>query len=86
MSDKGRKADCQDLCWTVNRICLWLDGLLSNKSRYNEINSNAGLTAIRRKDISMGNDNKILATVITVMLILSALAGIVAAIKDEFEK
>ncbi len=34
----------------------------------------------------MGNDNKILATVITVMLILSALAGIVAAIKDEFEK
>ncbi|GEM_PF-6311457 len=33
----------------------------------------------------MGNDNKILATVITVMLILSALAGIAAAIKDEFK-
>ncbi len=34
----------------------------------------------------MGNDNKILATVITVMLILSALAGIVMAVKDEFSK
>ncbi|MEY8307983.1 hypothetical protein AAK899_00400 [Erysipelotrichaceae bacterium 51-3] len=49
------------------------------------MSTETGFQARTGKGIHMGNDNKILATVITVMLILSALVGIVAAVKDEFK-
>lgn len=68
-----------------NKIWLSFEGLLSCKSRYNEMSTETGFQARTGKGIHMGNDNKILATVITVMLILSALVGIVAAVKDEFK-
>ena len=45
------------------------------------MSTETGFQARTGKDIHMGNDNKILATVITVMLILSALVGIVARLQ-----